>query len=153
MAASGTGVYRRDPLTLTVGVILTMSGDLVALCGGAVGGAAFYSIAMRARRSGQVALSIALVAASLVYVAAAFTTPDAAHWMIIEIGGLLLFSILAGAGLQRSIWLLVAGWVAHPFWDLFQLLRAPAFAPRWFAVACISWDWVVAFRVAHRASR
>ncbi|MFB3132329.1 MAG: DUF6010 family protein [Rhodothermales bacterium] len=122
---------------------------------GFVLGAAFLVFARRrgAQRKRRL-LAVGLVVAALIYVGFAVAWADAA-WMMIELGGVLVFTGLAVLGLKRSALWLAVGWALHPAWDVgLHLVGAgAAFAPAWYAVACISFDLLVATYVIARFRR
>ena len=62
---------------------------------------------------------------------------------------------MAVAGVRGSPWWLVAGWALHPVWDvpLHYLGPGHAFAPESYAIACLSWDWVIAAYLIYRIAR
>lgn len=105
-----------------------------------------------ARTSGPrrelVIYSIGLILAALIYVAFSFTGAGT-WWLIIEIIGMAVFTLLAVLGLRASPWFLAAGWALHISWDVFLHLVSPqAFVPDWYPVVCISFDLIVAGYIA-----
>lgn len=58
---------------------------------------------------------------------------------------------------RNTLFALVVGdrWAAHPLWDvgLHLLGGGRDFAPAWYAIACISFDGVVALYLAFRCGR
>jgi hypothetical protein len=92
--------------------------------------------------------SIGLIVAALFYVAFSFTGATT-QWLIIELIGLLVFTLIAVLGLKVSLWFLVIGWASHVAWDiLLHLVRGQPFVPDWYPVACISFDLIVAGYIA-----
>jgi hypothetical protein len=67
-------------------------------------------------------------------------------WMLIEVIQVVIFGAMALLGLRGSAWWLVAGWALHPLWDagLHYLGPGRSFAPVTYAIACISFDLLVA---------
>jgi hypothetical protein len=61
------------------------------------------------------------------------------------VGGI-VFGTMALLGLRGSPWWLAAGWALHPLWDagLHYFGPGSSFAPEPYAIACISFDWLVA---------
>jgi hypothetical protein len=67
-------------------------------------------------------------------------------WMLVEIAQVIVFGTLALLGLRGSPYWIAAGWALHPFWDVVVHYIGPgsAFTPWTYAIACISFDWLVA---------
>src|SRR5215203_6798580 len=67
-------------------------------------------------------------------------------WMLVELVQVVGFGTLALLGLRGSPYWLAAGWALHPFWDIVVHYIGPglSFTPWTYAIACISFDWVVA---------
>jgi len=92
--------------------------------------------------------SIGLIVAALFYVAFSFTGAGN-QWLMIELIGLVVFTLIAVLGLRVSPWFLVLGWASHVWWDIFlHLVREQVFVPDWYPVACISFDLIVAAYIA-----
>jgi uncharacterized membrane protein SirB2 len=88
--------------------------------------------------------SIGLIIAALFYVAFSVTGATT-QWFMLELIGLVVFTIFAVLGLRVSLWLLALGWASHVSWDvLLHLIREQPFVPNWYPVACISFDLMVA---------
>lgn len=102
----------------------------------------FY--AARAREARRL-FAAGLVVAACIYVlfAAAAGTK-----LLMEIGGVAVFGILAYVGVRHSVYVLALGWVAHVAWDL--LLHPSDW---WYPVACIGFDLVVAGAILGMAWR
>jgi len=64
--------------------------------------------------------------------------------VLLEFMGVLLFAAAAIFGFQRHLWLLIAGWLAHPLWDLAFHGTPGGYAPGWYAYLCIGFDIAVA---------
>jgi hypothetical protein len=67
-------------------------------------------------------------------------------WQLVELLQALAFGALALLGLRGSPYWLAAGWFLHPFWDFLLHYLGPGnlFTPWTYAIACISFDWLVA---------
>ena len=92
--------------------------------------------------------SIGLIIAALFYVAFSVTGATT-QWFMIEVIGLVVFTIIAVFGLRVSLWFLALGWAAHVSWDvLLHLVREQSFVPDWYPVACISFDLIIAAYIA-----
>ncbi|MGW8221659.1 MAG: DUF6010 family protein [Syntrophobacteria bacterium] len=88
--------------------------------------------------------SIGLIIAALFYVAFSVTGATT-QWLMLELIGLVVFTIFAVLGLRVSLWFLALGWASHVSWDvLLHLIREQPFVPNWYPVACISFDLMVA---------
>lgn len=96
-------------------------------------------------------LALGLVVAALVYVGFAVVWAGGA-WIVVELGGVIIFAGLAVLGLNRSPMSLAVGWGLHPVWDagLHLMGAGAAFAPAWYVVACLSFDLLVAGYIAVR---
>jgi hypothetical protein len=64
--------------------------------------------------------------------------------------GVIVFGAMALLGLRDSAWWLAAGWALHPLWDVVLHYWGPGrtFASQPYAIACITFDWVVAAYIA-----
>lgn len=96
------------------------------------------------RRAPRLVLGGGLVTAALIYVgfAAAWGTPT---WIGIEAAGVVAYGGFA-ALMNRSMLWVAAGWALHPVWDVVVHWQGPghAIVPAWYAVACVSFDLLVA---------
>ncbi len=70
-------------------------------------------------------------------------------WILIELAQAIIFGVLALLGLRGSSYWLAAGWVLHPFWDVVLHYVGPGhpFTPWTYAIACVSFDWLVALYI------
>jgi hypothetical protein len=70
-------------------------------------------------------------------------------WTLIELVQVVVFGTMALLGLRGSPYWLAAGWALHPFWDLVVHYKGPGhpFTPWTYAIACISFDWLVAIYI------
>lgn len=74
------------------------------------------------------------------------------EWLAVELGGLLLFGVLAVFGLRRSPWFLVVGIAGHGLaWDVPHL--SSAYIPTWYAVMCMLVDVGLGLYAATRIPR
>jgi hypothetical protein len=94
-----------------------------------------------------------LFVAAAIYVGFVLVGNVPIQWLLIEIGGLVLFSALAVVGLKYSPWVLAAAWFGHIGWD--TLLHSPdmAFVPTWYPPLCIGFDLVVGAYIVFVCSR
>jgi hypothetical protein len=96
-------------------------------------------------------LAIGLIVAALIYVCFALIWGDI-EWLFIELLGVMIYGVFYLLGTRFSyIWIAV-GWMAHPLWDVFLHLQGPGYfvAPEWYAVTCISFDFIVAAYILMR---
>jgi hypothetical protein len=70
-------------------------------------------------------------------------------WTLIELAQVVVFGVLALLGLRGSPYWLAAGWALHPIWDIVLHYIGPgnAFTPWTYAIACLSFDWLVAIYI------
>lgn len=93
--------------------------------------------------------------AALLYVLFAVWAAHPLPWLLLELGGVLLYGTVAWLGVRFNPWWLVAGWLLHPLWDmvLHGHGQGAALAPPGYAVACLSFDMLVACVLAVRLWR
>jgi hypothetical protein len=72
-----------------------------------------------------------------------------AVWALVELLQVVVFGTMALLGLRGSPYWLAPGWALHPFWDFLLHYTGPgeAFTPWTYAIACISFDWLVAIYI------
>ena len=87
------------------------------------------------------ALSLALIAAVYIGFAVADGRPRV---IAVEAAVAAAFVIVAAAGVTGPAWLLVAGFTAHGFKDLWQHRRQFVANTRWWPPFCLVIDWVAA---------
>lgn len=90
-------------------------------------------------------LSIALVVAAIIYIGFALVWGDVA-WIAIEIAGVPAYGLFVWLAIRHSFHWLALGWAFHPAWDVMLHLLGPgsAIVPEWYAIACITFDLLVA---------
>lgn len=126
---------------------------------GAVGAAVLVAIAFLLSRFvgdivGRSALVIFLIMAAGAYfgfaIMASNLLGEGPIWTLVELLGVVVFGAMALLGLRGSAWWLVAAWALHPIWDVVLHYVGPgnSFAPETYAIACVSFDWVVAAYIA-----
>ena len=121
------------------------------LIGGAVNGALLAALALAAPRLTRRLLFSVLVFAAAMYVV--FWIPVATPgWLAVELAGIALYGAIGYRGLKGSAWWLVAGWLAHPLWDIAIHYVGPGrvFAPVGYTVPCLTYDVAVAAILAVR---
>lgn len=85
----------------------------------------------------------ALFVAAAIYVGFALVADAPTHWIVVEVGGLVLFAALALLGLRYSPWVLAGAWLAHIAWDIGLHSQDTVYVPLWYPRACIGFDLVV----------
>lgn len=95
---------------------------------------------------GRSLLAIFLIVAAGAYFGFAVKAGVGPGWILIELAHCVVFGAMALRGLRGSPLWLAAGWALHPVWDyaLHYLGPGGSFAPWPYAIACISFDLVVA---------
>src|SRR5215213_3149234 len=70
-------------------------------------------------------------------------------WILVELAQVIVVGTLALLGLRGSPYWIAAGWALHPFWDVVVHYMGPgqSFTPWTYAIACISFDWLVAIYI------
>ena len=70
-------------------------------------------------------------------------------WILVELLQVVVFGTMALLGLHGSPYWIAAGWALHPFWDFVVHYIGPGhpFTPWTYAIACISFDWLVAIYI------
>ena len=70
-------------------------------------------------------------------------------WMLVELAQVIVFGAIALLGLRGSPYWIAAGWALHPFWDVVLHYIGPghSFTPWTYAIACVSFDWLVAIYI------
>jgi hypothetical protein len=70
-------------------------------------------------------------------------------WILVELAQVIVFGTLALLGLRGSPYWIAAGWALHPFWDVVLHYIGPgdSFTPWTYAIACVSFDWLVAIYI------
>ena len=118
---------------------------------GAVGGAILSLIAFLLSRFtreivGRTLLATVLFAAAGAYLGFAFQEGVSRLWLLIELLQCIAFGTLGLIGWRGPARWLALGWALHPIWDFGMHYIGPgrSFAPWTYALACISFDWVVA---------
>jgi len=116
-----------------------------------VGGVIGYGLREYLKRKsasvGSDLYSKALMVASFIYVAFAMASMEDG-WLMVSIGGVLLFLIFAYLGARRSVLWLAAGWFAHIAWDVaIHIAETVNFVPLWYPLACIGFDAVVGIAI------
>ena len=91
-----------------------------------------------------------LVIAALVYVVFAIARGTTGS-LLIELGGVVLFTAIAFLGIRHSALWLAAGWAVHVGWDLLlHPVDASSYAPWWYPPLCLGFDLAVAAGIVRR---
>lgn len=132
-------------------------GFLVEIVAGAVFAALVIYLYVRftGGRSPRKFFAATLVGAAAVYVgfaAIGLLSGDAnTTWLLIELGGLLIYSVVAYFGFRKAAGLLAFGWAAHVFWDvLLHWGEKAAFVPGFYPNVCIGFDLIFAGYIVYR---
>ena len=122
------------------------------LIGGAVNGSILALLTLAAPRLTRKLLFAVLVFAAAMYVVFAH---GQGAWLAIELVGVALYTAMGYRGIKGSAWWLVAGWAAHPVWDIALHYFGPGrtFAPVNYTVPCLTYDIAVAAVVAIAIAR
>jgi len=70
-------------------------------------------------------------------------------WILIELEQAVVFGAIGLLGLRGSPYWIAAGWALHPFWDflLHYMGAGHLFTPWTYAIACVSFDWLIALYI------
>lgn len=92
-----------------------------------------------------------LLIAGMVYVLFALVWGDA-RWVGIEVLGVAACAVLVWLGRHHHFLWVGLGWLLHPLWDVALHLRGPGahVVPAWYAVACVSFDVLLAVAIGLR---
>jgi hypothetical protein len=128
---------------------VTMIGQF--LLGGAVNALALVVIAFLLSRFtgeiyGRALLAIFLFIAAGAYVGFAVAGGASGLWFLAEIMQAVVIGAMGLLGMRGSPYWLAVAWAAHPLWDvvLHYFGAGHAFAPEFWAIACVSFDLLVA---------
>ena len=70
-------------------------------------------------------------------------------WILVELAQAVVFGAIGMLGLRGSPYWIAGGWALHPFWDVVLHYIGPGhtFTPWTYAIACVSFDWIVAIYI------
>lgn len=118
---------------------------------GAIGGAVLSLIAFLLSKfwsdiAGRTLLATVLFAAAGAYLGFAFEQSLLRGWVLVELLQCITFGTLGLYGWRGNAKWLALGWALHPIWDFVLHYLGPgrSIAPWTYAVACVTFDWVVA---------
>jgi len=118
---------------------------------GAIAGAVLVLLAFLLSRfvneiAGRTLLATVLFAAAGAYFGFAVMAPVSRVWLLIELLQCIAFGTLGLIGWRGPAKWLALGWALHPVWDfgLHHVGPGHGIGPWTYAIACISFDWVVA---------
>jgi hypothetical protein len=122
------------------------SNGLQMLIGGAVNGSILALLTLAVPRLTKRLLFAVLVFAAAMYVVFTVGAEDMSVWILVEVAGIAIYTAMGWRGLRGSPWWLVAGWAAHPLWDVVLHFIGPghAFAPVTYTIPCLTYDFAVA---------
>ena len=112
---------------------------------GAIGGSLLVRFAHGRHIGGcRKLMGRSLVIAALVYVVFALIAWDM-QWFMIELLGVPIYGFFYWISTKKTIYWIGIGWLFHPVWDVFLHLYGPGHgvAPEWYAIACLSFDFIV----------
>jgi len=122
-----------------------------ALIEGAIGGAVLSLLAFLLSRFtkdiiGRTLLATVFFAAAGAYFGFAFEEGVPRIWQLIELLQVIAFGAMGLYGWRGSAKWLALGYALHPLWDfgLHYLGPGRSFAPLFYTVFCLTFDWVVA---------
>ena len=119
------------------------SSTVVWLSVGLLAAAVYVGLApARAGRGLRAYYAWGLVVAAAIYVGFAAWAASPL-WLAIELAGLAIFGLAAWLGRRGDLAWLALGWTLHPLWDAGLHLTASGVAPRWYVLACLSFDLLV----------
>lgn len=128
---------------------------LRVLLEGAIGALLMIAIAFLLSRLtwevvGRAFLVILLFTAAGAYFGFVIMANVAPIWLLIELLQIVVFGTMALIGLRGSPYWLAIAWALHPVWDvgLHYIGPGSSFAPFTYAIACVSFDLVVAVYIA-----
>ncbi len=92
-----------------------------------------------------------LLIAAVIYVALAALAGDVV-WLGVEALGVLAFGAFVWLGRRQSFLWVAAGWLLHPLWDVALHMLGPGahVVPDWYAIACVSFDVLLAAVIVQR---
>ena len=118
---------------------------------GAIAGVVLSLIAFLLSRfvseiAGRTLLATVLFTAAGAYFGFAVMAPVSRVWLLIELLQCIAFGVMGLIGWRGSAKWLALGWALHPVWDfgLHYLGPGHGIGPWTYAIACLSFDWVVA---------
>jgi len=92
-----------------------------------------------------------LILAALVYVGFALCLGGTGNWIGIELGGVVLYGVIAYMAKGRRYAILALGWGLHILWDV--LLHSgghPTYVPHWYPGVCIGFDIAIALYIGSK---
>ena len=119
---------------------------------GAVLSIPLLALANRLKRHSMIhLLGISLIIAAIIYIGFAVVWGSTV-WVAVEALGVLIYTLFYWLSTRYSALWLSLGWLLHPVWDVVLHVSGPGshVAPEWYAIACLSFDMVVAAYILHR---
>jgi hypothetical protein len=90
-----------------------------------------------------------LVVAALIYVGFGLRA-NSVSWLLVEVGGIVIYMAFAVLGVRRAGWFLSFGWASHALWDLVLHDASTGFVPRWYQLLCLGFDLFLAGYIGFR---
>lgn len=118
-----------------------MTMTLTVIAGAVLGALAVAAARLLAPMTQRLVYAVLLWLAAGVYLALALGLGSLSA-ILLELLGLGLFGGAAVIGFRSRLWVLAAGWLLHPLWDL-GLHDTSAHAPLWYAYLCVGFDLAV----------
>ncbi|MBX2872398.1 MAG: hypothetical protein KTR30_09870 [Saprospiraceae bacterium] len=84
-----------------------------------------------------------LVVAAVIYVVFSLVGGNL-QWILIELGGVMVYLTFAVLSKRYSLWFLALGWALHVLWDLVLHGEGLDFVPAWYPAACLGFDIAIA---------
>jgi hypothetical protein len=127
---------------------------IIQLLLGALSCIVLIVLARRMRPEHELRLyAVSLIIAALIYMGLA-ARGASLRWLVLELTGVLVFTLFAVLGLKMSAWILALGWALHAAWDaILHKLTEAAFVPQWYPLVCLSFDLFLAGYIIVRARR
>ncbi len=125
---------------------------LLWLAAGVIAGAWYIWFATKSHAGRErKAYSNGLLIAAAIYPLFALLWGDVA-WLGVEALGVAVYGVFVWLGRRFSFYLVAVGWLLHPIWDVGLHLLGPGrhVAPDWYAIACGSFDVLLALVIARR---
>jgi hypothetical protein len=109
----------------------------------------FYAKRSKSYRGEKLSYAIGLGIAAVIYVVFGFFS-SSTDWILIELGGLLIYLPFAISGVRFSGWFLSLGWLLHVAWDLVLHNQPLNFVPDFYPSVCLGFDVLIAGYICYR---
>ena len=114
---------------------------------GALTGAILIFLGRKSGKREIEVLASGLFIAAFIYLVLALLTVSVLEWVLLDLGGVVLYGIFAWLAIHHQVQWLGVGWILHAGWDILHHASTfiPDVSPYWYATACISFDLLVGF--------